>query len=376
METECGAYKQPVGVHLEDRRRMLGKVIPTTEGAHDRLKTYERLTIVYDIETLVAYISRKCVPAGVEITNREYWQPMNVSGYADDNIIIISDRNVSGQLVPYTLETVLPTVAEVSRNQGAILSFFSLEDGAHWEIWQFFGLDVSDWTDTSQWRSVYNAWSKFAGWYDTVDQLYQLHVGEINGKYALVGPTIKETVIYQGTTGGWLPLDINIYQKMLNDLLYLVDEGDVHVTDIQRESLNKLINGCDAPRMFTVFNVKVAVPSTYGDLEIHYPKGPFNDCGVIQNLATGVLSRLVVNSTDIEDLDITFYSGTWMDVMNNGTVYSTANKSDMGFMRVVFENDPGNTLVVQVDGVEMPYTNTFKVPCDGGTHTIIITEAE
>ena len=69
------------------------KFMPIMGGAHNRFNTYDECTLVYDEETLVAYLSKKCVHRGVEITNREYWQPMNVSGYADDNIIIFSDRN-------------------------------------------------------------------------------------------------------------------------------------------------------------------------------------------------------------------------------------------------------------------------------------------
>ena len=72
--------------------RDLGKVIPTMGGAHNRFAEYEFLTYVYDEDTLAAYISKTCVPKGVEITNREYWQPMNVSGYVADNIIILSDK--------------------------------------------------------------------------------------------------------------------------------------------------------------------------------------------------------------------------------------------------------------------------------------------
>ena len=137
--------------------------IPIMGGMHNRFKSYEEYTLVYDEDTLVAYISKRCVPKGVEITNRKYWQPMNVSGYADDNIIVLADRDQFGQIIPYTLTEAIATVASTSRNPGVIISFFSTENGDHWEIWQYNALNVDDWSDTTQWRSIYNTENKFVG---------------------------------------------------------------------------------------------------------------------------------------------------------------------------------------------------------------------
>lgn len=385
METGCEYYSTPTGVMLEMHRRNLGKVVPTPEGFHTRFRAYEFLSIVTDEDTLVAYISKKCVPEGVEITNREYWQPLNVTGYEDDNVITITDRNVSGQLIPYTLATVLPTIAKVARKQGAILTFFSLEGGSHWELWQFFGLDVSDWEDVSQWRSIYNIWNKFVGWYDTTEELFQLHVYPIDGKYAIVGPTIRDAVIYEGTPGGWIPLDINLYQKFLNDLLELIDEGVIVLTDCQKEILKEWFKeigiGCDcdggnadwgwAGRPYTLFEVKAAFECE-SDLKLTYPTSIFHDASDEEAVGQTALHSITVDNEDIADLDLKFTAGAWHDITNGEDIYLTDDKDTEGYLDITFDDAPSN-LQIKIDNASVkPFTNSYKVPCDGGTHVITI----
>lgn len=50
----------------------LGKVCPTTEGDHNIVKEYDVLSVVTVDSS--SYISRKFVPAGIPIDNKEYWQ--------------------------------------------------------------------------------------------------------------------------------------------------------------------------------------------------------------------------------------------------------------------------------------------------------------
>lgn len=371
--TGCSSYIKPTGVALEKAKRVLGKVVPTPAGMHDRLQAYDFLSIVYDRDTLVAYLSRKCVPAGVEVTNREYWQPLNVSGYQDDNVITIDDRNVSGQLIPYTLETVLPTIAKVARKQGALLTFFSLEGGSHWEIWQFFGLDVSDWEDTTQWRTIYNTYTKFAGWYNTVDELYHLYVGDIDGKYALIGPTLEEAQIYQGTDGGWLPLDINFYQKLINDFLNLADEGEVQVDNMQRAVFHKLFDNTWTVRPYTLFNVKSNITTEYGKLKLLYPRSIYHDASFEESVGNPELRSITVAASDLADLDLKFSAGTWDDITNKGTAYSNTNKMTSGHLTLMFDTDPAGALEIKVDGdIVRSFNNGIKVACDGDNHTIEI----
>ena len=55
--------------------KQLGKVRLTCNGKHDASKSYDDLCLVHNGK-LASYISRKKVPAGTELTNEEYWQPV------------------------------------------------------------------------------------------------------------------------------------------------------------------------------------------------------------------------------------------------------------------------------------------------------------
>lgn len=63
----------------------LGKVSITVEKQYwTKDNQYARLTIVEDINTIASYISRKDVPSGIDINNREYWIPIGrVSDYLE-----------------------------------------------------------------------------------------------------------------------------------------------------------------------------------------------------------------------------------------------------------------------------------------------------
>lgn len=60
---------------MKVKETYLGKVSVTAEGRWDKTKEYERLSLVYDTATLESYISKIKVPANIEITNEDYWQP-------------------------------------------------------------------------------------------------------------------------------------------------------------------------------------------------------------------------------------------------------------------------------------------------------------
>lgn len=291
MEIGCNYYNKPIGTVLEKYKRVLGKVVPTPAGAHVRLKAYDYMSIVYDEDTLVSYISTQPVPEGVEITNRDFWQPLNVSGYADDNIIIVTDKNESGQLIPYTLEEVLPTIADVARKPGAILSFFSMENGSHWELWQYSNLNNYEWEDITNWRSLYNEYGKFVGWYNTLEDLQKVYVGTYAGKYAIVGSELRDSVVYEGRADGWYPLDSNLYQKFFDDLIYNIDNETISLTDDQKASFKAFIcgtsdEGCDDDTPSgsgSVKSIGVSVPTGFtvtgspvtseGTIEINYADG-------------------------------------------------------------------------------------------------------
>lgn len=64
----------------------LGKISVTVEQQYwTKDRQYDRLTIVEDIDTIASYISRKDVPSGIDINNREYWIPLGrVSDYLEN----------------------------------------------------------------------------------------------------------------------------------------------------------------------------------------------------------------------------------------------------------------------------------------------------
>lgn len=67
---------------MELYKQDLGKVCLTMNGEFDPTISYEELCCVYveNDSTLRSFISRKPVPAGTDIYNREYWQPICYSG--------------------------------------------------------------------------------------------------------------------------------------------------------------------------------------------------------------------------------------------------------------------------------------------------------
>ena len=58
---------------MKEYIKNLGKVRPTSNGNWDKNKEYDILSIVKDKQTENVYISKKYVPANIEITNTEYW---------------------------------------------------------------------------------------------------------------------------------------------------------------------------------------------------------------------------------------------------------------------------------------------------------------
>ena len=63
---------------MESVIEKLGKVSVTVEkDYHSSEKEYNKLTIVEEQGTFKTYISRKPVPVGIALTNREYWIPFS-----------------------------------------------------------------------------------------------------------------------------------------------------------------------------------------------------------------------------------------------------------------------------------------------------------
>lgn len=195
----------------------LGKVSVTPKGAWNINTTSERLDIVYDKRNNQAYIAKQNVPVGVDIDNREYWQPMNVTGYADNNFINLTTENENGTITAYeSLEEAVATIFPINRRVGATLSFYNLNSDrldrqAEFELWQFNSTDLANWENKKYWNNIYYNWNVFVGWYDIVDSLKK-HVEIPNvGQYAYVGTNLNDALLYICRTNGtWTNTEIKV----------------------------------------------------------------------------------------------------------------------------------------------------------------------
>lgn len=195
----------------------LGKVSITPKGAWNSNITNERLDIVYDKRNNQAYIAKQNVPVGVDIDNREYWQPLNVSGYADNNFINLTTENENGTITAFeSIDEAIAAILPINRRAGATLSFYNLNSNrldrqAEFELWQFNSTDLANWENKDYWNNIYYNWNVFAGWYVSVDSL-ENHVKIPNvGQYAYVGTNLNDAILYQCRTNGtWTNTGIKV----------------------------------------------------------------------------------------------------------------------------------------------------------------------
>lgn len=186
----------------------LGNVSIAPKGKWNREQEYERLALVYNACDNLSYVAKINVPSGVDIENREYWQPMNATGYADNNFINLTTENENGTITAYeTLEEAVATILPINRRAGATLSFYNLNSDrldrqAEFELWQFNSTDLANWENKDYWNNVYYNWNVFVGWYIGADALKN-HVKIPNvGQYAYVGSNLDDAILYQCRTNG------------------------------------------------------------------------------------------------------------------------------------------------------------------------------
>ena len=186
----------------------LGNVSLAPKGKWSKEQEYERLALVYNAYNNLSYVAKINVPSGVDIENREYWQPMNATGYADNNFINLTIENENGTITAYeTIEEAVATILPINRRAGATLSFYNLNSDrldrqAEFELWQFNSTDLANWKNKDYWNNIYYNWNVFVGWYIEDDALKN-HVKIPNvGQYAYVGSNLNDAVLYQCRTNG------------------------------------------------------------------------------------------------------------------------------------------------------------------------------
>lgn len=195
----------------------LGNVSLAPKGKWSKEQEYERLALVYNACDNLSYVAKIDVPIGVEIDNREYWQPMNATGYSDNNFINLTTENENGTITAYeNIEEAIATIVPVNRRAGATLSFYNLnadrlDRQAEFELWQFNSTDLANWENKDYWNNVYYNWNVFVGWYIGDDTLKN-HVKIPNvGQYAYVGTNLNDAILYQCRTNGiWTNTGIKV----------------------------------------------------------------------------------------------------------------------------------------------------------------------
>lgn len=211
----------------------LGNVSLAPKGKWNREQEYEKLALVYNACDNLSYVAKINVPSGVDIENREYWQPMNATGYADNNFINLTAENENGTITAFeTLEEAVATILPINRRAGATLSFYNLNSDrldrqAEFELWQFNSTDLANWENRDYWNNVYYNWNVFAGWYIGADALKN-HVKVPNiGQYAYVGSNFNDAVLYQCRTNStWTNTNIKVRNYMS-----VVVSGNVTIGD-------------------------------------------------------------------------------------------------------------------------------------------------
>ena len=86
---------------MQPNYKILGKVCLTANGKWDKTKKYDKISIVFNDTDNTSYISRQDVPAGIEITNEDYWQVIGNRGVAivDDKLNGISANPIQNKAV-------------------------------------------------------------------------------------------------------------------------------------------------------------------------------------------------------------------------------------------------------------------------------------
>lgn len=195
----------------------LGNVCLAPKGKWSSEQEYERLALVYNGYNNLSYVAKINVPSGVDIENREYWQPMNATGYSDNNFINLTIENENGIITAYeSIEEAIATIVPINRRVGATLSFYNLNSDrldrqAEFELWQFNSTDLANWENKDYWNNIYYNWNVFAGWYIDADALNN-HVNVPNvGQYAYVGSNLNDAILYQCRTNGtWTNTGIKV----------------------------------------------------------------------------------------------------------------------------------------------------------------------
>lgn len=184
---------------MEIQSNKMGRVRPVPEGEYNAEREYRMLSIVYSKDTNKSYISKKDVPAGINIDNKIYWQVFGNGKFVDNAIINVS--YLEDSIVPHTLAEAISMVDEEDRRPGIVLAFFEKEsnynEGNAWILYQFKGSSINDWDKQQYWTSVYNRENKFKGWFLNSTELVERWSNPFKGDYAYAGQSLNNSWIWR-----------------------------------------------------------------------------------------------------------------------------------------------------------------------------------
>ena len=181
--------------------KKLGKVRPTVEGDWNKNKSYRELSIVFDEESNKSYISKKPVPSGISILNKNYWYRFGNNRIDSDSILILSHKDDTGYINSFTLKEAINSINIEDRRLGLFISFYEKpinSNGVYrWNLYQFNSNNIDNFSDISAWDSIYYNRTKFYGLLENEDILYKVKKNPNVGDYAFVGTSLGEAVVYR-----------------------------------------------------------------------------------------------------------------------------------------------------------------------------------
>ena len=181
--------------------KKLGKVRPTVEGDWNRNKSYRELSIVFDEESNKSYISKKLVPSGISILNKNYWYKFGNNRIDSDSILILSRKDNTGYINSFTLKEAIDSINIEDRRLGLFISFYEKPTDSNgiyrWNLYQFNSNNIDNFSDISAWDSIYYNRTKFYGLLENEDILYKVKKNPGIGDYAFVGTSLGEAIVYK-----------------------------------------------------------------------------------------------------------------------------------------------------------------------------------
>lgn len=292
----------------------LGKVVITPAGYWIKDKAFEHLDLVTNEIDNKSYIAKQNVPAGIEITNVDYWQPIGASGYRNNNFIILSDTDEEGNLKEYNLSTAIATISNEDKRPGIVLGFYGIDrsediEKPTWYLYQFNSNNIYDWNNLDKWIPIYDNVNKFKGFFRTENEL-KANVGLPKvGDYAYIGDSVDNAILWLCTENGkWTNTNTYanfyahkteaVYSKDFSELEYNIDEQ--YSDRAEKDALGRIIHMTYLTKEGVMTAIRQMI--TKAVAEINLPP----NCVHVENLDESVKQLIgnanITNLADNEDI--------------------------------------------------------------------------